>query len=62
MGMIPLMIGYHKEPSATGSNIKLCNLLMKLDKTFKGNCIHKSWMMIGQADRDTDLAESKAFF
>ena len=25
---------------------------MKLDKTFKGNCIHKTWVIIGQADRD----------
>ena len=34
---------------------------MKLDKTFKGNCIHKTWVIIGQADIDMDKAESKAF-
>ena len=54
MGMILLMIGYHQESIATGSIIKRCNFLMKLDKTFKGNCIHKTWVIIGQADRDTD--------
>ena len=54
MGMILLMTGYHKEPIATGSIIKRCNFLMKLDKTFKGNCVHKPWLIIGQADRDTD--------
>ena len=35
---------------------------MELDKTFKGNCIHKTWVIVGQADKDTDWAESKAFF
>ena len=53
MGMILLMTGYHKDPIATVSIIKRCNCLMKLDKT---------WVIIGQADRDTDSAESKAFF
>ena len=47
------MTGYQKEPIATGSIIKLCDFLMKLDKTFKGNGIHKPWVIIGQADRDT---------
>ena len=37
--MILLIIGYHKEPFATGSTIKRCIFLMTLDKTFKGNCI-----------------------
>ena len=36
MGIILLMTGYHKEPIATGSIIKRCNFLMKLDKTFLG--------------------------
>ena len=35
---------------------------MALDKTFKGNWIKKKLLIIGQADRDTDWAESKAFF
>ena len=48
MGMILLMIGYHKEPIATGSIIKSCNFLMKLDKTFKGNCIQTSWVIMGE--------------
>ena len=34
---------------------------MTLDNTFKGNCI-KNLVIIGQADRDSDWAESKAFF
>ena len=54
MGMILLMTGYYKESIATSSIIKLCNLLMKLNKTFKGNCIHKTWLIIGQADRYMD--------
>ena len=62
MGMILLMTGYYKEPIATGSIIKRCNFLMKFYETFKGNFIHKTWVIIGQADRDTDKAESKAFF
>ena len=62
MGIILLMTGYHKEPIATGLIIKRCNFLMKLDKTFKGNCIHETCVITGQADRDTDEAESKAFF
>ena len=53
MGMILSMTDYHKEPIATGSIINCCNFLMKLDKT-KRNCIHKPWVIIGQADRDTD--------
>ena len=62
MGMILLMINYQKKPIETGSEIKCCNFLMKLDKTFKDSCIHKTWATVGQADRDTDKAESKAFF
>ena len=56
MGRILLMTGCHKEPVATGSIIKRCNFLIKLVKTFKGNCIHKTWVihLIGQADRDMD--------
>ena len=62
MGMILLLIDYHKEPIATGSIIKRCNSFMKLDKTFKGNFIHKPWVIIRWADRETQWAESKAFF
>ena len=40
----------------------MLEVLMKTDKKFKRNCIHKTWMIIGQMDRDTDRAESKAFF
>ena len=54
MGMIQLMIDYHKDSIAAGSVIKHCNFLMKLDKMFKGNCIHKTRVIIGLADRDTD--------
>ena len=54
MGMILLMTSYHKELIAAGSIIKRCNILTKLDKTFKGNCINKTWEIIGQADRVTD--------
>ena len=35
---------------------------MTSDKTFKGNCIKNTLMIIGQADRDTTQAESKVFF
>ena len=35
---------------------------MTLDKMFKGNCNKKTWVIIGQADRDTDSAKSKVFF
>ena len=52
--MILLMTGYHKEPIVTGSIIKRCNFLMKLNETFKGNCIHKTWVIIGLADREID--------
>ena len=53
-----LEFGYHKEPVAAGSITKL-QVLMKSDKTFLR--IHKSWMIIGQTDRDTDRPKSKAF-
>ena len=62
MGMILLMTGYHKKSTAISSLIKRCNFLMTLDKTFKGNCIHKTWVIIGQADRHTDWTNSKLFF
>ena len=62
MGVILLMIGYHNEPIATGSTIQRCNLLVKSDNTFKGNCIHKTLRIIERTDRDTYLVESKAFF
>ena len=39
----------YKEPIATGTIINCCNFFMKLDKTFKRNCIHKPWVIIGQA-------------
>ena len=48
---------YYKKPIATGS-VKNIAFLMTLDKTFKGNY----WVIIEQADRDTDWVESKAFF
>ena len=48
---------YHKEPFALDLIIKRCNFLMKLDKPFKENCIYKTWVIIGQADRDTNSAE-----
>ena len=48
--MILLMTGYNKEPIATGSSINHCICLMTMDKTFNEN----SWVIIGQADTDTD--------
>ena len=54
MGMILLMTNYHIKSIETGSVIKRCNFLIKLDKAFKDNSIHKTWVTIGQADRDTD--------
>ena len=62
VGMILLMTGDHKEPIATGSVINRCKFLMKSDKTFKGNCIHKTLVIIRQADRETDYVESKDIF
>ena len=53
MGMLLLMIDYRKKPIATGSIIKRCNF-NETGQTLKGNCIHKTWVIIGQTDRDTD--------
>ena len=56
-----LMRGYHEEPIAAGSITKQnFARFNEIGQKFKRNCIHKSWLIIGQTDRDTDRAKSKA--
>ena len=54
MGVILLMTGYHEEPIAIGSIIKLCNFLMKWDKTYLREIAFTNRVIIGQVDRDMD--------
>ena len=57
MRVVLLMIGYQKEPIATGSFIKRCKVFNEIGQEVKKKCIYKIWVIIVQTDRYTDRAE-----